>query len=180
MLELNDPQLRLGLLNVLAIEVANRGPRNLSISGLQDGQLSLLAAMPASELRKLASMKAISFTVTVDGKALSQGVDAVMRSQHLRGLTDYFVLHGASCQLMHRLFRMSRKMTHRRRIELDARRAPGRQSLPDFRTREQICIEWTCLSGEILRMRYYRLHQKFPDFSLAALDATVHEKEIEA
>jgi len=178
MFALEDPQIRLAVIGTLSVEAERLGPKGLNLPGLSAEKIERLGRLTASEIRVLATHRGLPIKVVVDGYQLAETLGAVARNRQLRDLETYFVQHGASCSLMHRLFSMSRKMTHRRRSELGTSIPAGRYHLPRPRTREQICIAWDKLPPEPLSKRYFRLHQLFPEFSIAALEATVNEKGI--
>jgi hypothetical protein len=79
--------------------------------------------------------------------------------------------------MMNELFKLGRKVTQKRRREAGAWRPPGRCVLPDSNTRERIFCAWRAITHPNPRTRYLLLHQKFSQFSIAALAAVVHKFE---
>ncbi len=92
-------------------------------------------------------------------------------------LESYFLLHGASWQLMRALFRLTRKRVLSRRQELGAWFPAGRVPLPEVLVREDIRTVWQRIGESDRRMRYYRLHQQFKSISIRVLEAVIRGKE---
>lgn len=177
MLPLCDPQLRLGLLQHLAVRLREDDTQALRALGIEPAQLARLRALPAPELSRLASMRGLTIGVALDAGGLKAGLRAVALAGEAKALETYFIRHGASWRMMKALFKLSHRRTLDRRRELGVRRSGGRFRLPDARTVESICRVWYALREADLRLRYRRLHQAFPEWSLAALAAVVEAYE---
>ncbi len=180
MLELHDPQVRLLLLNHVAVRLVDAGPGDLSAVGIDDSLLGQLRRLSAFELSRLASMRSLSIVVGVDGKALEEGLRTVSHISEAKAMEAYFIRHGASTGLMSDLFKVHPKLTLKRRRSVGAQTRCGRLSLPDQATRLRIQRCWHHLNEPSLRSRYYQLHQAFSEWPIAALEAVIRQYEVDA
>ena len=169
MLPLQDAQVRLVLLNHVTVRLADAALDELHAAGIEMEQLA--------HLSRLAAMRSLTIGVAFDGAALKAGLRAVALVTEAKALETYFIRHGASTHLMSALFKLRRKLTLKRRRDLDARRPAGRVRLPDYATRERIYQAWRAITDPAPRVRYYRLHQEFQHVPIAVLEAVVREFE---
>lgn len=179
MLPLRDTQLRLVLLNHIAVRLSESDTAELQSAGIESDQLIRLRQLSAVDLSRLAAMRELNIEVAVDNGGLKAGLRAVSLVNEAKALETYFLRHGASWQMMSALFKMRRKLALKRRRELGAWRPPGRIALPNLTTRERIFRAWLALDDPNPRARYYQLHQTFPQFTIAVLAAVVQEFEAE-
>ncbi len=177
MLPLLDAQVRLALLNHVAVRLAEADPASLHAAGIDTEQLARLQQLSALDLNRLAAMRDLTIGVAFDAAGLKAGLGAVARVNEAKALEAYFIRNGASGQMMSALFKVRRKVTLKRRRDCGAWRPSGRLPLPDYRTRERIFRAWFAIDDPNPRVRYYRLHQAFPQLSIAVLDAVVREFE---
>lgn len=177
MLSLEDAQVRLIVLNHIAVRLSGTDAEALRAAGIENELLERLRALSAADLHRLANMREPMFAVTVDAARLKAGLRALALSNEAKALETYFIRHGASWQMMKRLFKVRHKLTLQRRRDLGIRRRAGRLQLPDFPTRERIWRIWPAIDALDPRARYYQLHQSFPDLSLEALETVVAEFE---
>jgi hypothetical protein len=108
--------------------------------------------------------------------------DRVRRDEMLK---EYFVRHGASIMLLRTLFTLSKQELQRLRAELDLadKSTNGRPRMPPMALRDHIHSDWHEIchtyKQEPERERLWRLHQKFPAFSIASLHRCTDEfKEV--
>jgi len=179
MLPLLDAQVRLILLNHIAVRLNGSDPEALRATGIQTEELQRLRALSAADLHRLAAMRAPMIAIAVDGHKLKAGLRALALSHEAKTLETYFIRHGASWRMMKTLFKVRHKLTLQRRREYGVRRPPGRTPLPDFPTRERVWRVWAAISEPDPRARYYQLHQTFCGLSLEVLAAVVSEFENE-
>ena len=177
MFALQDAQVRLVLLNHVAVRLGDAAPDELQAAGLENELLAHLRQLSAVDLSRLAAMRSLTICVAFDGAALKAGLRAVALGNEAKALETYFIRHGASTQLMSALFKVRRKLTLKRRRDLGARRPAGRARLPDYATRERIYRAWRAVADPAPRIRYYRLHQEFPNIPIAVLEAIVRKFE---
>ena len=177
MLPLLDPQVRLVLLNHVAVRLADAGPEEVRAAGLASEQLATLRRLSAVDLNRLATMRGLTIGITLDGEALRAGLRTVALVNEAKVLEAYFIRHGASTALMGRLFKLRRKLTLRLRRELDAHRPAGRVALPDYAVRERIYLAWRAIGDPSPRERYYQLHQAFPHLPIAVLEVVIRDFE---
>lgn len=177
MLPLLDAQVRLVLLNHVAVRLAEAGTTDLNAAGIETEQLVRLRQLSAIDLNRLAAMRDLTIGVAFDAAGLSAGLRAVALVNEAQALEAYFIRNGASWQMMSRLFKIRRKVTLKRRRDCGAWRPSGRLPLPDYPVRERIFRAWLALGDPNPRVRYYGLHQAFAQFSIAVLEAVVREFE---
>ncbi len=178
MLPLFDAQVRLVLLNHVAVRLAEAEPTALHAAGIENEQLARLRQLSALDLNRLASMRDLTIGVAFDAAGLNAGLRAVALVNEAKALETYFIRHGASWRMMSTLFKIRRKVTLKRRRDFGAWRPSGRVPLPVLVTRERIFRAWLAIEDPSLRIRYYRLHQLFPQLSIAVLEAVVRDFEV--
>lgn len=178
MLPLLDAQVRLVLLNHVAMRLAEAEPTELHAAGIENEQLARLRQLSAVDLNRLAAMRDLTIGVAFDAAGLKAGLRAVTLVNEAKALEAYFIRNGASWQMMNAFFKIRRKVTLKRRRDCGAWRPSGRLPLPDYPTRERIFRAWLAIEEPNPRVRYYRLHQALPHFSIAVLDAVVREFEV--
>ena len=179
MLPLLDTQVRLVLLNHVAVRLAEANPDELHAAGIENEQVARLRQLSALDLNRLATMRDLNIGVSFDAAGLTVGLRAVSLVNEAKALEAYFICHGASWQMMSALFKIRRKVKLRRRRDCGAWRPSGRFPLPDTALRERIYRAWHAIEEPNLRVRYYRLHQAFPNLSIAVLEAVAREFEDE-
>lgn len=177
MLPLLDTQVRLVLLNHVAVRLAEAKPDELHAAGIANEQLVRLRELSALDLNRLATMRDLGIGVAFDAAGLNAGLRAVSLVNEAKALEAYFIRHGASWQMMKALFKIRRKVTLKRRQESGAWRPGGRIPLPDKAQRQRIYRVWTSIEDPNPRVRYFRLHQAFPKLSIAVLEAVVRNFE---
>ena len=180
MLAVQDPQLRLVLLNHLAVCLAEAPPEALDEAGIGQAQLTHLRKLSALDLNRLAGMRHLTIGIRLDGEALQDGLRVVELVNEAKALETYFIRHGASTHLMSTLFKIRRKLTLQRRRALGIKRPAGRVALPDHAMRERIYRVWRGINEPTLRGRYFQLHQCFADLPIAVLEVVVHDFEVTA
>ena len=177
MLPLHDTQVRLVLLNHVAVRLAEAEGDELRAVGIETEQLAHLRQLSALDLNRLAAMRTLTIGISLDGAALQAGLRAVALVNQAKALEAYFIRNGASTRLMSTLFKIRRKLTLKRRREFDARRPAGRVALPDYASRERIYQAWRAIGEPMPRIRYYRLHQEFQHIPIAVLEVVIREFE---
>lgn len=180
MLPLLDAQVRLILLNHIAVRLDGCDSAALHAAGIETELLEHLKRLSAADLHRLATMREPMISVTVDASKLKAGLRALALTNEAKAQETYFIRHGASWTLMKKLFKVRHKLTLQRRRELGVHRPPGRLQLPDPATRERIWRVWAATSDLEPRARYYQLHQSFSNLSLEVLETVVSEFERDA
>ena len=177
MLPLLDAQVRLVLLNHVAVRLAETEPTTLHAVGIDPEHVIRLRQLSALDLNRLATMRDFAIGVAFDASGLNAGLRAVALANEIRTMEAYFIRNGASCKMMSEYFKIRHKATLKRRRDCDAVRPSGRLPLPDYDTREHIYRTWLAIKEASSRLRYYRLHQAFPHLAIAVLEAVVCEFE---
>jgi hypothetical protein len=177
MLPLLDTQIRLVLLNHVAVRLAEAKPDELHAAGIAGEQLARLRQLSALDLNRLATMRDLSIGVSFDAAGLNAGLRNVSLVNEAKALEAYFIRHGASWQMMNTLFKIRRKVTLKRRRECGAWRPGGRFPLPDKAQRQRIHRVWASIEDPNPRVRYFRLHQAFPTLAIAVLEAVARSFE---
>ena len=177
MLPLVDAQVRLVLLNHVAVQLAEAQPGDLQAAGIENEQLARLRQLSALDLNRLAAMRDLTIGIAFDAAGLKAGLRAVALVNEAKALETYFIRNGASTHLMSTLFKVRRKLTLARRRDCGAWRPAGRVRLPDYATRERIYQAWRAITDPAPRIRFYRLHQEFARFPIAVLEAVIRDFE---
>ena len=177
MLPLVDAQLRLILLNHIAVRLNGGDSEELRAVGIETELLEHLRGLSAADLHRLATMREPMIAVSIDANRLRAGLRALALTNEAKAQEAYFIRHGASWTMMKRLFKVRHKLTLQRRRELGIPRPAGRLTLPDSATRERIWRAWAAIENTDPRARYYQLHQSFRDLSLEVLEIVVCEFE---
>jgi len=105
---------------------------------------------------------------TLEFADLQENHQADRQAKEEQDLT-YFVDNGASPDMVRRLFHS---------VDTSALRfRPGRIAEIDLRTAQRLFNVWEDLTQEIAsdRQRYLRLHQMFPETSMASLWSAIHD-----
>jgi len=178
MLPLLDAQVRLVLLNHVAVRLAEAEPTTIHAAGIENEQLARLRQLSALDLNRLAAMRDLTIGVAFDPAGLNAGLRALALVNEAKALEAYFIRHGASWRMMSALFKIRRKVTLKRRRDCGAWRPSGRVPLPVLAARERIFRAWLAIEDPSLRVRYYRLHQLFPQLSIAVLEAVLRDFEV--
>lgn len=180
MLSLHDTQIRMALLNYISVQLGDGDPGELRAAGLEIEQLVYLRELSAFNLKRLAAMRQVQMSVCVESAGLKAGLRSLGLTGETKALETYFLRNGASWRLMRSLFKMGRKHTYKRRRQWDARQQPGNVRLPSLNIRRRIYRAWAERPDRNLRMRYYRLHQAFPQYTIAALEKLVLKLELKS
>ena len=177
MLPLTDAPIRLALLNHVAVKLSEGDIAALQRAGLDAELLAHLRQISAIDLKRLAEMRELMITVAFKSVGLAANLRSAALVDDAKALESYFIRNGASWQMMKGLFKIGRKVTLKRRREASAWRAPGRFALPDFKTRKRIYCAWLAITDPNPRKRYFLLHQRFSQYSIAAIAVVVRQFE---
>jgi len=120
MLPLVDAQVRLVLLNHVAVRLAEAQPSDLQAVGIENEQLARLRQLSALDLSRLAAMRDLTIGIAFDAVGLNAGLRAVALVNEAKALEAYFIRNGASWQMMSALFKIRRKVTLKRRRDCGA------------------------------------------------------------
>lgn len=178
MLPVLDTQVRLVLLSHVLATLVARPAGEVAQAGLNSDQLMRLRKLSAQDLGRMAAMRHVRIGVELDARSLNAALRSIALLHEVRALEDYFIRHGASCRLMRALFKIRQRVTLQRRIEMGVRRQGGRTPILDRVLGAAVYRTWRLTDGDTARARYYRLHQSFPDLSMAVLEATLRKLEV--
>jgi hypothetical protein len=180
MFVIRDQQLRLLVLAHLIREL--KADTHVAIpGGLTEQQILDLQALTSTELVKLSEMTEPRVAVQIDAGSLEHGLRQVdylgKRSRQL----EYFIRHGATSNMLTKLFRISSAdVTLKRRLFSGTASSLRRPAMPPHPVRELIQQRW----HEIRKGKqeeperaedYEQLHLHFPLLTFATLYAVVHE-----
>jgi hypothetical protein len=152
--------------------------------GAPDGQGSAagplserLRQLSLAEIQSLALAANLEIAVRFDADRLLWGVHTYERRREERMLLEYFIRHRAPRALMRRLFKVSKQRIEALRRTLNLAPSQGRPRMPRGKTRDTIVETWrrAAATSADLRVRYRRLHESFPQYSIATLDAVIRE-----
>jgi Protein of unknown function (DUF2857) len=182
MLRVKDPTLKRLLLEhmVEQLEAGGDDLDALLTAGVDPELLDLLRRRSARDFIAVAQMDLFVPSAFFDNDILKgclQRIDSRRRDDELR---EYFVSHGAPMSMLNEVFKLSRDEARRLRTLLVPQGTHiGSPKMPAVQERQPIHEAWAQLErtqgSTSLRERVYELHQRFPDFSIAALWATVNE-----
>jgi hypothetical protein len=173
MVLLHDTQIRVAVLHYIAAQLGEGDPGELLEAGLEVQQLADLRELSAFNLRRLAATRQLRIAVSVDGRELTGVLRNLAGSGDAKTLEVYFLRHGASCRMMHALFKMGRKTTLKRRRQWGVRQPSGTVRLPPLYARLKIIKAWRATPEMNPRLRYFHLHQLFPYCRIAALEKVI-------
>jgi uncharacterized protein DUF2857 len=182
MIVIRDQQLRLLVLAQLVRELQQAGQEKGPLpAGFTEKQAEELRALSTAELVKLSEMTEPRVAVEIDAGSLEHGLRQVdyltKRSRQL----EYFIRHGATSNMLTKLFRISSAdVTLKRRLFAGTSPLLRRPSMPPHAVREQIQQRWFEIrkgkEREPVRAEdYEELHADFAQQTFATLWAVVHE-----
>lgn len=178
----NNQQLNFLVLSevIRLIETAN-GLDQLLNMGCDAELIDQLRNRSARDLLSL-SDRSSGFTVNFHPKELLTHLNGIDRQRRDDEMCEYFVIHGASRQLLCKLFKRTAEEVRRMREMLVGRGSVGRTGLPkSLKVRDQIHHAWhsiiTDSPEQSLRFWLYELHQQFPSYSIETLYSTLKEFE---
>ena len=150
--------------------------------GVDPDLLDSMRNRPVRDFLRASQVSSLNFEVFMDGANLRHVFDRIEDVRKDQSLKEYFVRHGASPDLLNKLFKMSRaEVTALREMLLGDATAIhiGRPAMPAPMVREAIHKEWDGIvkmnDGTPTRERLYLLHKKFAEYSIAALWAVINE-----
>lgn len=181
MLAINDPTLKRFVLEHLVQQVDLGGLDKLLAAGFSPELLDDLRKRPLRDFVHAVQSEDVVINVSIDTQRLSACLWMCDRKRRDDMLTEYFVRNGASIVMLRTMFTMPKQELQRLRVELDmAEKATnGRPRLPPTSVRDYIHNAWheICrqFADEPERERLWRLHQKFPAYSLSSIHRCTDE-----
>ena len=182
MIVIKDQQLRLLMLAQLVRELQQAArDKSPPPHGFSPAQAEELVALSTAELVKLSEMTEPRVAVQIDVGSLEHGLRQVdyltKRSRQL----EYFIVNGATSNMLTKLFRISSAdVTLKRRLFSGTASSLRRPAMPPHATREKIQARWFEIrkgkEREPERAEdYEELHADFGQYTFATLWAVVHE-----
>lgn len=181
MFNINNPTIKRILLEHVVEQVESGNLDSLLASGFDPELIDDLRKRPMKDFNHAAQLGSLAFHVNFDTQALKRCLWMYDRARRDEMLKEYFVRHGASITLLRSLFTLSKQELQRLRVELDLadKAMSGRPRLPPTSVRDHVHNEWhaICLTfkTEPERERLWRLHQKFPAYSITSLHRCTDE-----
>ena len=182
MFVIRDQQLRLlvlaQLIRELRQEAENKAPPP---EGLTDRQLEELRSLSSEELVQLSEMTEPRVAIQIDAGSLDHGLRQVDYLNKRSRQLEYFIRHGATSNMLTKLFRISSAdVTLKRRLFAGTSSLLRRPAMPPHPVREQITQRWFQIrkgkeDGPLRADDYEALHRDFPQYTFATLWAVVHE-----
>jgi hypothetical protein len=182
MIVIRDQQLRLLVLAQLIRELERAAnDKTPPPDGFTEKQLDELRALSSDELVRLSELTEPRVAIQIDAGSLEHGLRQVdyltKRSRQL----EYFIRHGATSNMLTKLFRISSAdVTLRRRLFAGTASSLRRPAMPPHPVREKIQARWFEIrkgkEREPVRAEdYEELHADFSQHTFATLWAVVHE-----
>ncbi len=148
--------------------------------GADPADLDALANLPSTDLVKLAALPEPRLSISMDGKQLAHGFRLLNHLKNHSQMIAYFVKNGATTAMLMSLFRISAAEVAAQRTTLGIAPERKKPSLPLVKVREEIQATWHHIvkkhaSNKTGPSDFYALHQAFPGYTLASLNASLHE-----
>lgn len=175
---LHDPSIRLAVLGHLATGLTDDALKRLGLPVDDLRELVRLRSVSASELEFLAAQRRLELRLELRPDEVREALRAHAIRADGQALQDYFIRNGASFHQMLRFFSLSRPRTLQCRRLLGVSIGSGRPRLPDHEIRTHIALRWKKNPGGEPRERLLRLHQQFPEYSLAVLEWVIDSVEV--
>ncbi|MGZ5572290.1 MAG: STY4526/YPO1902 family pathogenicity island replication protein [Usitatibacter sp.] len=182
MIVIRDQQLRLLVLAHLIRELKGGDSEQAPTpGGFTEKQIAELQALSSAELVKLSEMAEPRVAIEIDAGSLEHGLRQVDYLNKRSRQLEYFIRHGATSNMLTKLFRVSSAdVTLKRRLFAGTSPLLRRPAMPPHPVREQIQNRWYQIrkgkEREPVRAEdYEELHQDFSRHTFATLWAVVHE-----
>ena len=182
MIVIRDQQLRLLILAQLIRELqGTETERAPTPPGFTEKQVAELQALSSAELVKLSEMTEPRVAIAIDAGSLEHGLRQVDYLSKRSKQLDHFVRHGATSNMLTKLFRISSAdVTLKRRLFAGTSPLLRRPAMPPHPVRELIQKRWFEIrkgkEREPVRAEdYEELHVDFSQHTFATLWAVVHE-----
>ena len=148
--------------------------------GADPADLDALVNLPSTDLVKLAALPEPRLSVWMDGKQLAHGFRLLSHLKNHSQMIAYFVKNGATTAMLMSLFHITAAEVTAQRTALGITPERKKPSLPPLQAREKIQTTWHHIaknhtSGKTGPSDYYALHQAFPSYTFASLNASLHE-----
>ena len=182
MIVIRDQQLRLLVLAQLIRELQQGAQEQAPPPpGFTEKQVEELRSLSSAELVKLSEMTEPRVAIEIDAGSLEHGLRQVDYLSKRSRQLEYFIRHGATSNMLTKLFRISSAdVTLKRRLFSGTSSALRRPAMPPHAVREKIQQRWFGIrkgkEREPIRAEdYEELHRDFPQHTFATLWAVVHE-----
>jgi len=182
MIVIRDQQLRLLVLAQLIRELKSASSEQAPTpDGFTEDQLSQLQALSSAELVQLSEMTEPRVAIQIDAGSLEHGLRQVDYLNKRSKQLEYFIRHGATSNMLTKLFRISSAdVTLKRRLFAGTSPLLRRPAMPPHPVREKIQLRWHEIrkgkEREPVRAEdYEELHHDFSQHTFATLYAVVHE-----
>jgi hypothetical protein len=182
MFVIRDQQLRLLVLAQLIRELRQETePKPAAPEGFTEKQMDELRGLSSEELVQLSEMTEPRVAIEIDAGSLEHGLRQVDYLNKRSKQLEYFIRHGATSNMLTKLFRISSAdVTLKRRLFAGTSSLLRRPAMPSHAVREQIQKRYFEIrkgkESEPIRAEDYKeLHDDFPRHTFATLWAVVHE-----
>ena len=182
MIVIRDQQLRLLVLAQLIRELQHGAQaKSPPPAGFTEKQVEELRSLSSEELVKLSEMTEPRVAIEIDAGSLEHGLRQVDYLNKRSRQLEYFIIHGATSNMLTKLFRISSAdVTLKRRLFSGTSSSLRRPSMPPHPMREKIQKRWYEIrkgkEREPIRAEdYEELHADYPQQTFATLWAVVHE-----
>ena len=182
MIVIRDQQLRLLVLAQLIRELQAAAQEQAPPpTDSREQQVAQLQALSTAELVQLSEMTEPRVAIQIDAGSLEHGLRQVDYLNKRSRQLEYFIRHGATSNMLTKLFRISSAdVTLKRRLFAGTSSLLRRPAMPPHPVRELIQKRWYEIrkgkEREPVRAEDYEtLHQDFSQHTFATLWAVVHE-----
>lgn len=178
MIAITDNHTKRLVLEDLLLRMETGEVNTLLEAGVSPELLDALRNRTIRDLIGVSQMTDASVYMHVDASSFLscfQRLDAMKRSKQLQ---EYFVMQGATPDLLQSLFKLALSQIRTLRATLrPGTPISGRPAMPHTKERDEIHRAWVEIGTQEkdIREQYYALHQRFSHHSMACLWATINE-----
>jgi len=179
-LNIKDPAIRTLIIETL-LDQADNNIDGLISQGVDPIWIENLRHLSSRDSIRASHFQNVAIEVTINEKQLVHAFMQVADERRVRQLKEYFVRHGASVNMICKMFKMSSKEAKAAKALLSSTAKLGRPPMPSPYLREAIHQQWDMIlkatPPQPAREHLFSLHQHFPEHTLATLWLVINEFE---
>jgi hypothetical protein len=155
------------------------------VGGVDPRLLDLLRSSSAREFIELSKTK-FSVGIEIDSVAILTALQKTDAIRNNEILSEYFIVHGASTELISEYFKYTEKEVQalRELLNTDEAKSAGRPKLPPLKERAEICDAWGKLqkTDPAVHAKHLlqQLHQTYPQYTINSLVLVLKEFDANA
>jgi hypothetical protein len=167
------------------IENDTDGMDRMIKAGIDARMLDLMRQSKTGDLITV-SRTQLRIEIRFDDAAISTSFMSLKAIREDKKLHEYFIIHGASVDLLSQYFRLPNNEIKRLRALLvpSDEICVGRPKMPHVELRSEICNEWATLEKADPSMhaknRLHQLHQRYSSYPINSLENVLKEFDVDA